>query len=142
MEVLVNIMEAAAGMLLVIGLIMLALGIFSIVCNWKIFVKMGAKGWASIIPFYCNWVLCERVWDNALVSLAIIIPGIAGSFVDGTLSTILSLVAIVASYVTNWKKYKRFNKSTGFCVLGIFLPIITDAICAFGDATYSDNVTE
>lgn len=140
MSGLADAMEVMAGALLVAGLISLAVCVFAIICNWKIFVKMGAPGWASIIPFYCNWVLCDKVWGNALMSLAIIIPSIISSCVDGALSTILSLVTIIVAYVTNWKKYKKFGKSTGFCILGIFFTIITDAICAFGDAEFGSEV--
>ena len=27
-------------------------GVFSIVCLWKVFVKAGKPGWASIVPIY------------------------------------------------------------------------------------------
>ena len=137
MEFLLELLAVAAGVILIVGLIALALTIFGIICSWKIFTKMGADGWKCLIPYYCNWILCECVWGNALVSLAIIVPGILCMFIDGALGILLSIITIIAATATNWKKYKNFGKGTGFCILGLFFPIITEAICAFGNAEYT-----
>ena len=128
-----DVAAGALGAVIGVGLVALAIAIFVIVCTWKIYVKMGAPGWASIIPYYTNWVLCEKVWGNALVSLAIIVPGVINMVVDlGGLATVLSLITVVTSLITNWKMCKGFGKGTGFCIANIFFAPITMAILAFG----------
>lgn len=126
-----------AGIIIGASLFALALVVFTIVCTWRIYVKMGAPGWAAIVPYYTNWVLCEKVWGNALVSLALIIPGVLPYIIDSAvLSLIGSLVSIVVGFITNWKMYKCFGKSTGFCLLSIFFSPITLAICAFDQSQF------
>ena len=110
--------------------------VVTFVCQWRIFVKMGANGLASIIPYYCNWVLCEKVWGNALISLAIILPGVIGTLIGGVISIPCFLAALVVFDITNWKKYRKFGKSTFFCFVGLWLPFITDMICAFDSAEF------
>lgn len=58
--------DAVGGMLAasmavfgVIALIGLAITVFAIVCNWKIFEKAGRKGWEAIIPIYNMYVMTQ-----------------------------------------------------------------------------------
>ena len=44
------------GLLVWLGILVLLL-----VASWRIFVKAGRPGWASLIPFYNLYVLCEIV---------------------------------------------------------------------------------
>lgn len=53
---------AALGVLfLPILLFSLAIVVFLIVGEWKLFVKAGKQGWKSIIPFYNTYVLFTEI---------------------------------------------------------------------------------
>ena len=52
-------MAAALGILGSLWLIILALVVLQIVSQWKLFTKAGKPGWASIIPFYSQY-LCPH----------------------------------------------------------------------------------
>src|ERR1035438_401221 len=43
------------------GLIGLAIAILTIIGMWKVFVKAGQPGWASIIPIYNAYIICKIV---------------------------------------------------------------------------------
>ncbi len=44
------------GMLYTMILLVIAYFVLKIVANWKIFEKAGQPGWASIVPFYSNYI--------------------------------------------------------------------------------------
>ena len=112
-----------AGAGIVIYLIGLLVSLFTIVCMWKIYVKMGEPGWVSIVPFYNNWKLFEHVWNGkGYMMFASLIP----------------VVGFVFPAIAVWRLYKCFGKGTGFCIAGFLVPMITLAICAFGNAEFTD----
>lgn len=111
---------AAAGAMMVYYVISLAVTIFLIVCIWKIFVKAGRPGWASIIPFYNTYVLFDIAWGNGLLFLLMFIP-------------VANVVVMILVYI---KLAKAFGKGGGFAAGLIFLSPIFTAILAFGDAQY------
>ena len=109
------------GTLAIVSLISLAVAISSIVCMWKCFTKMGAEGWASLIPFYNTWTLCKHTWGKGAMMFTWIIP-LAGPFF------------MLATY---WKMFKGFGKGRLFCVFGLLFSPIAMAICAFDSSTYT-----
>lgn len=114
-------------MLGAIWFVALAIAVFLIVCNWKIFTKAGYDGWKSIIPFYNSYTLCEFTFGNGLWFLCIfagIIPVVGG------------IALLLFSIVQNIRLAKAFGQSIGFAVGLIFLPIIFLPILAFGDSVY------
>ena len=101
--------------------------LFMTVVLWKIYKKAGKPGWASLVPFYNQFVLAEITWGNGwyfLISFAVIIPYI-GSF-----------ITIIFAILTYIKLAKAFGKSDGFAVGLIFLNPIFLAILAFGKSQY------
>ena len=48
------------GMLYTVILLVVAYFVLKIVANWKIFEKAGQPGWASIVPFYSNYIEFNR----------------------------------------------------------------------------------
>ena len=111
--------------------------IFYLICNWKIYSKLGEPGWASIIPFYNTYLLCKHTWGNGWLMLVMYIPSfITGLFDVDALTVLVSLAVSIFSYMTIWKLYRGFGKSTAFCVLGLFFTPITHAICAFDNSRY------
>ena len=116
--------EEAGVLLLVIGLVAMVAGIFTIVCQWKLFKKAGKPGWASIVPIY-----------NFVVMLDIAkLP---------TWNIILFLIPFANIYIM-FKLYiemaHRFGKSTAYGLGLIFLPLIFLPMLAFGKAQYEDQV--
>ncbi len=99
-------------------------GVFSIVCLWKVFVKAGKPGWASIVPIY-----------NVLTELEII-----GRPWWWLLLMLVPLVNIVIGIIILFDLAKVFGKGTGFGFGLLFLSVIFMAILAFGDAKYLDPI--
>ena len=114
---------AGLGAFAVVWIISAVVIAFTLVCSWKLYVKMGEPGWASIVPYYCNYVLCKHVWGSGWMFLTWIIP-LAGPFL---------------LFATMWKWFGCFGKGFGFKLFAIFFSPIALAILAFGDATFSSN---
>ena len=104
------------------SLIGLAITVLMIVGMWKIFVKAGQPGWASIIPIYNLYVICQitakPVW---WLLLLIFCPFI--NFI------VLILLTIALA--------KSFEKGAGFALGMVFLPFVFYPILGFSDATYT-----
>jgi uncharacterized membrane protein YhaH (DUF805 family) len=105
----------------VLGLIIsLAIVIFLIAAQWKIFEKAGKPGWACLIPIYNVIVLLEIVGKPWWWFLLMLIP-------------IVNIV--LAIWMTNLLS-KSFGKDEGFTVGLILLPMVFYPILGFGDAQY------
>jgi hypothetical protein len=109
-----------AGIGIVGWLFYMAIIVFAILVQWKIFTKAGKPGWASIIPIYNILVLLEIVGKPWWYLLLLFIP------VVNIVILIMVMIALA----------KVFGKDSGFAVGLIFLSIIFMAILAFGDAKY------
>lgn len=106
---------AFASMGILIVILFIISYVLIIVSLWKIFKKAGKPGWASIIPIYNIYVICqiaEKKWWNILLLL---IP-------------IANIYAMIVLYNGLAKK---FGKSGGFVMGMILLPIIFFPILAF-----------
>lgn len=91
-----------------------------VVGMWKMFVKAGEAGWASIIPIYNIYVLFKITWGSRIKFLLLLIP----------------IVNIFISIKTQIKLAKAFGKGGGFVAGLIFLTPIFYAILGFSDAKY------
>ncbi len=108
-------------------LLILALSIFMVVCEWRIYEKAGEKGWKSLIPLYNTYTLYKIVWGNGwymLLTLLIFIPFIGW------------LIGIFIIVKFSLDMAKKFGKSKAFGVGLALLPHIFYAILAFGKAAY------
>jgi len=101
-------------------IVILAVAIISIIALWKIYVKAGEHGWASLIPFYSQFVEARIVWGNGWFFLIMFIP----------FANIIYLIA------TQFKLAKVFGKGVGFGFGLWLLPIIFMPILGFGQAQY------
>jgi hypothetical protein len=91
-----------------------------IIAVWKIFVKAGKPGWASIIPVYGALVFLQIVGKPAWwVFLFILIP-----------------INIIFIIIVFHQLSLSFKKDIAMTLLLIFLPFIGFPILAFGDAAY------
>lgn len=114
-----GIFAAFGGMMLFSSLI----GIFMIVCMWKIFTKAGKEGWKSLIPIYNIIVLLEIVELPTWYIILYIIP----------------FVNIYALFKTYIELAHKFGKSTGFGVLMAFFGIVCFPILAFDSSIYQSG---
>jgi len=107
---------------LISGLFGLAVAVLVIVGMWKIFVKAGQPGWASLIPIYNFYIICQitakPVWWLLLI---IFCP-----FINFIVIILLTLALA-----------KSFGKGTGFALGMIFLPFVFYPMLGFSDATYT-----
>jgi len=87
---------------------------------WKVFVKAGQPGWASIIPIYNTYCLIK----------------IAGKEWWWLLLCFIPLVGLIIFIIISVEVAKNFGKGGGFAVGLVFLPFIFYPILGFGDATY------
>ncbi len=102
------------------GILYLAVIVLLIVSMWKIFVKAGQPGWASIIPIYNLIVLLQIVRKPIWWIVLMLIP----------------IVNLIIMIILSIELAKVFGKSTGFGIGLALLGIIFFPILAFGDATY------
>jgi hypothetical protein len=101
-----------------LGLVGLVLALVVIAGMWKVFVKAGKPGWASLVPIYNLIVLLEIVgrplwWIVFFLCL-------------GPIGWILLSLDLA----------KVFGKEVGFAVGLMFLPVIFMPMLGFGDARY------
>ena len=115
---------ALAAMGLFFWVLSMALSVLMIISLWKIFKKAGKPGWASIIPIYNIYIMCEiaeKEWWYVLLSC-------------------VPFANIYAMIVLYNGMAKRFGKSGGFVVGMILLPVIFFPMLAFGkDAAIVNN---
>ncbi|MBE5820615.1 MAG: hypothetical protein E7310_07410 [Clostridiales bacterium] len=101
--------------------------IFNIVCQWKIFVKAGEKGWKALIPIYNSIVLFK------IIGLS---PYLLFIYLAGFIPTIGSIAIYGLGIVQNVFLGKAFKKDAGFIVGLVLLPIVFLPMLAFGKSEY------
>ncbi len=111
---------ATAGFSIAYLLIVLVISVLTIIAMWKIYVKAGRPGWASIIPFYSQYCLFDIAWGNGWLFLLTFVPCV-------------NFVVLIMLY---FKLAKAFGKGTGFGFGLVFLNTIFVLILGFGDAKY------
>ena len=115
---------AIAAMGLFFWILSMALGILKIVSLWKIFKKAGKPGWASIVPIYNIYIMCEIAEKEWWYILLLCVP-------------FVNIYAIIVLYNGMAKK---FGKGGGFVVGMILLPVVFFPMLAFGkDTTVVNN---
>lgn len=115
---------------LVIAIVGLLMGVFKIICNWKIFAKAGQEGWKAIIPIYNTWTLCEIVGLEGWYSLLQLIPCIG------------FIVAFVLKIVLSIRLSKCFGKQGSYAIGLILLNLIFSAILAFDKSEFRNYSSE
>ncbi len=97
-----------------------ALIVFLIVAEWKVYVKAGQPGWAVLIPFYNFYILLKIVGKPEWWLLLLFVP-----FVN----------IVVGIYVIHLLS-KSFGHDIGFTLGLIILSFIFYPILGFGDSKY------
>ena len=112
-----------------LAIVCLAVVVFMLIAYWKVFVKAGRPGWASLIPFYNSWVIAEMAGKPGwwgLFPLLGIIP-----FVGGLLALVVFIILCVSLA-------EKFGKSALFGVFGLgIFSVVGWPVLAFGSATYN-----
>ena len=98
----------------------LIVSILSLAAAWRIFQKMGRKGWEGIIPIYNTYVLFEELYGNGWKFLLMLIP-------------LYNIYFIIKLYI-DWSN--AFGMGVGFAIGMLLLPFIFQLILAFGKAQY------
>lgn len=131
-----NMAAGLVVLVVILGLIALAVGIFLIIAQCKVYKKAGEAWWKALIPVYSTWI-------NAKISglawwWCPIFVGIAALATFDNISAVAGSALLVVMFNFNYNLSKKFGKSNGFAVLLTILPIIGVPILAFGSAKYQD----
>ena len=108
------------GLSVVGVLLYLVVIVFYVYCMWRIFVKAGKPGWASIVPIYNLLVEFEIVGRPWWWLLLMFVP----------------VANVVIGVIVLLDLAKVFGKGTGFGLGLIFLPFIFIPVLAFDNAKY------
>lgn len=98
----------------------LGIAIIGIIATWKVFVKAGQPGWASIIPIYNIYIMTKIAGKPGWWTLLCLIPFFNFIFVIW----IYNMIS------------KSFGKDEAFTVGLVLLGIVFWPILAFSDARY------
>ena len=101
------------------GLIGFVFSIFILVCMWKIFAKAGRPGWASLIPIYNIWVLCEMTTGKGWLAI---------------ITMIFPPLVLYIYYALN----KVFGGTTLTFILLLLFPWFMLPVLAFSSAEYTE----
>ncbi|WP_051630027.1 DUF5684 domain-containing protein [Lacrimispora aerotolerans] len=120
--------------------LVIAIGILLIVANWKIFTKAGQPGWATLIPVYNVYVMSQIAFGSAVYFIALIIAWVV-SFIGNIsgidfISSLASLAQLVLYIIYCANISKAFQKSVGFTVGLVVLPVIFFPILGFDSSRY------
>jgi len=115
-----GISPLGAGIGMGIMICYIAVVLLIIIGMWKVFVKAGKPGWASIIPIYNLVVLLEIVGKPIWWIILMLIP----------------LVNLIVYIIILVELAKRFGKGVGFAIGLLLFPFICFPILGFGSAQY------
>jgi Gpi18-like mannosyltransferase len=106
--------------------VVLLISVVMIAAMWKVFVKAGKPGWASLIPIYNLVVLLQIAGKPVWWIVLFLIP-------------IVSLIVAILTYVA---LAERFGKGGGFAIGLVLLGPIFFPILGFGGAQYRPAVAK
>ena len=140
-----TILSGIFGGAIIFGVILLLLTlsliIVSTIAYWKLFTKAGKPGWASIIPFYNNWILIEIAELNWWWFLIVIATSIFSILEIDGLIEIAGIASFIASFNCYYNISKKFNKDNTFSIFaGIFNSIFVLILGLSKKEVYDKNV--
>ena len=91
--------------------------------QWRVFQKMGRRGWEGIIPGYNFYILFDMLYQNGWKVFMLLIP-------------IYNIILLIRLHMD---LAERFNKSRGFGVGMALLAPVFYCIVGFGSAKYLDG---
>ncbi len=99
---------------------LIAVIVFLVVAEWKVYTKAGQPGWAVLIPIYNFYILLKIVGKPGWWLLLLLVP----------------IVNIIIPFYVIHLLSKSFGKGTGFTLGLIFLSFIFYPILGYGSAKY------
>lgn len=90
---------------------------------WRVFQKMGRKGWEAIIPFYNVYVLCDILYGQGWRMLLFLIP----------------LYNIYFGFKINIDLSRRFHQGVGFGIGLTLLNVVFCPLLGFGNFVFDDG---
>lgn len=131
------------GLFFFLYVIVMAWAILSIIGWWQMYKKAGEHGWASLVPFYCNFVMYRISWGNGWVFLApivllfsAIITYINMNLLALFISLVCSIATIVINCITMHKISKSFGHGLGYTLGLIFFSAVFVMILGLGRSEY------
>ncbi len=112
--------SAVGGFIVFWYFVALVIGVISIVSLWRLYKMAGHPGWASLVPFYNNYVMFDIVYGKGVYFLGLLIP----------------VVGQLWALYTLFKFAKCYNKSDAFAVGLIFFSPVFLPMMAFSGNTY------
>ncbi len=137
-------------------------GLYILICaaDWKVFTKMGEKGWKSLIPVYNLYLIlknCSKmkyftvtivfaVLALVLESTAVAVGEAYGDanpwyLVLSLLNLAAQIVLLVVEIKIHYHVSKSFGHGAGFTIGLVLLPFIFNLILGFGKSEYIGNTT-
>lgn len=101
-------------------IVLLALMIFFLIVNWKIYKKIGLHGWESLIPIYNTIVLLKKISMSVINFLLLVFP----------IVNIFIYIELMRNLCASFGKGKFFTLFT------IIFPFFALPIIAFGSSSY------
>lgn len=127
----------------------LALCVLVIVGRWFTYRKMGMPGWKSIIPFYNDYVLADKVSNDGIAAwfvlcdavfclTTVMLSGVSSrGSMAGMVLTCLSTLSAIATIVLMCVVYHRvsqgFGHDAGYTVGLVLLPVVFFPILGFSN---------
>lgn len=132
------------GMMIGMLLFSVAICVFMLVCQWKIYVKCGLPGWHCLIPIYNLISLSTALGCPTLGTVAAACFGgafllpIIGGLIGGVIGAIfgfLMVVAVIAfavcNYIILYKLVQGLEKPGWYFILALFVPVVFYPLLAF-----------
>lgn len=134
-----SVLGALAIFIIIVIAISMAVGIVTIIAQWKVYKKAGKGGWEAIIPFYSNWVLVEVAELKWYWFLGFFGPLVLGMIPE--IEFLGYLVYLFTTFNVFYNISKKFNKGAGFAIgLTLLTPIFL-AILGFSKKNvYNKNI--
>lgn len=115
-----SILQEVFKYLAIIGGISLIFGLLMLISIWRIYVKLGKPGWASIVPIYNAWVFFQC---GGLPGWLVFIP----------------IANIIGVFVAEFNMAKKLGKGTFFGLATILFPYIFLLVLGLGKSKAIDN---
>lgn len=130
------------GVLIIVSLIALAIIVFFLFCNWKLFQKAGKEGWKAIIPIYSSYVLVEIAGLNWWYFLLLAAGSILSLLDINGLSSLATLAELVGNFFVFYNLAKKMHRDTMVtAIVGAIFPWIMVPILALTkDCKYDNSV--
>ncbi|MGN1061754.1 MAG: DUF5684 domain-containing protein [Candidatus Scatosoma sp.] len=137
--------------------VLVAVYLLIAIAEWKMYTKMGEKGWKAFIPVYNVYVLLRRcsktkyLWQVVLWSVLAfvceIIAYVLGTESDWVVFPIVAEIAVLIVLVVievrvNLDVSRSFGHGGGFTVGLLLLPVVFELILGLGGSKYVGNAAE